>query len=395
MRIEGFTTLVGRSNLGKSAIVRAIKAALTGAPEDDDVRHGPTCERETKGTKGCKCYCTVHLKSDGFDLLWEKGGGKNEYTLNGTKYTAVNKGTPDFLEDSFGLVKIGDRKLLLQVADQFRHEGGGPIFLLDEAGSVVADVLSDVAQLDRINVASRLAEKDRRDCGAQRKVREKDVIDLKVKIVGYDGLDDVLVRVREVEAEERRVTEQRQRRDQLGAFKEAVGVVGRQYKALSEVTKVLVPDMAPLQTEYSKAKALHGFLQETETRQAIITNLQGVDAVTVAPFEVVKDVWGKFGKLSGWVTRLRSYKDLFGRWKTLEVVPTPEIGGLPALSERGIKLAHLHGRATTLAEAVSKLERACEAVETEFIAVETEKNELGVCPTCAQPVAATHEHAAE
>lgn len=105
--IDGFTTLVGRSNLGKSAIVRAIKAALTGAPEETSVRHGPKCEREVKGTKSCKCYCSVHIKTEGFDLLWEKGGDKNEYVFNGAKKTAVGKGTPDFLDESFGVVKSG------------------------------------------------------------------------------------------------------------------------------------------------------------------------------------------------------------------------------------------------------------------------------------------------
>ena len=32
LRVEGFTALVGRSNIGKSAVVRAVKAALTGYP---------------------------------------------------------------------------------------------------------------------------------------------------------------------------------------------------------------------------------------------------------------------------------------------------------------------------------------------------------------------------
>ena len=47
-RIEGFTALVGRSNIGKSALVRAVKAALTGATGTDFVRHGGLCARRLK-----------------------------------------------------------------------------------------------------------------------------------------------------------------------------------------------------------------------------------------------------------------------------------------------------------------------------------------------------------
>jgi hypothetical protein len=396
VRIDGFTSLIGRSNLGKSAIVRAIKSALTGAPEDDDIRHVPTCEREVKGSKSCKCYCSVHLKADDFDLLWEKGGGKNEYLFNGQKYTAVGKGTPDFLESAFGVVKIGERKVLLQVADQFRHEGGGPIFLLDEPGSVIADVLSDVAQLDRINLASRMAEKDRRDSIAQRKVREKDVIDLKLKSVSFDGLDEVLGRIQRIEVEDLPVVaKKRQKRDQLAAFKDSVILVGRQVKALMGVSNVLVPQFLPIQGGHSKVKILRSFLHESALREQVIDKLAGVEDVQPPAIENVRTLCVKFDKLVGWVTRLRTFKDFFSRGKDIETALIPEIDGLWSLTERGIELARFHSRATALESAVSRLEQAVEIAEKEFSAVEAEKTELGVCPTCAQPVTFDHDHAAE
>jgi hypothetical protein len=397
VQIEGFTALVGRSNLGKSALVRAIKAALTGAAEGDSVRHGPTCEREVKGTKNCKCFCSVHIKTEGFDLLWEKGGDKNEYVFNGTKYTAVGKGTPEFLEAGFGLVKIGDTKVLLQVADQFRHEGGGPIFLLDEAGSIVADVLSDVAQLDRINVASRMAEKDRKESVAQRKLRERDVMDLKIKTASYDGLDDVLARVREVEADEEKVNEQRRRRDQVAGFLDAVVVIGRQYKLLSAAVKVEIPEITPVVDQQEKFEALSGYISGTQVRAAIIDKLRGVEVIVPPIIDPLHENRRKFEQLSGWLTRIRSYKDLFTRLTTAEAVPCPDISDLLTESVGAIRVATLYGRYTLAEQAVGRLEEAYATVETEYTTVQTEKAELGVCPTCTQPVDLDHdhEHAAE
>jgi AAA domain len=395
VRVEGFTALVGRSNLGKSAIVRAIKSALTGAPEDNDVRHNSTCERETKGTKTCKCYCSVHLKTEGMDLLWEKGGDKNEYVINGERKTAVGKGTPEFLESAFGLVKIGDRKILLQVADQFRHEGGGPIFLLDETGSVIADVLSDVAQLDRINIASRMAEKDRRECVAQRKVREKDVMALKIKVASYQGLDDVLTLVRETEAEEHRIAEQRARRDKIVGLKNAFITAGREFKILREISTITVPDWAPVSSLYAKCKAIAGFIAATTVRQSVIARLEGVDAITPPDFSPVSAAGTRFIKFTAWVTKLRTYKELFARAKVLETRPTPEITPLLETWRGVLKIASLHARGKAAHDAVVRLEQACAAIETDYEAVKAEEADLGVCPTCAQALDLTHEHAAE
>jgi hypothetical protein len=395
VRIEGFTALVGRSNIGKSAIVRAIKSALTGASEDNFVRHGPACEREIKGTKSCKCYCSVHIKADDFDLLWEKGGDRNEYNFNGQKYTAVGKGTPSFLGDSFGLVKIGEDRRLLQVSDQFRSEGGGPIFLLDEPGSIVADVLSDVAQLDRINVASRMAEKDRRDSVAQRKVREKDVLELKIKIAGYDGLDEVLGHVREVEIGERRIAEQTRRRDQLGRLKESIITVGRQFKVLRDISSVVVPDWGPVRSQHETSLSIADYVAATTVRQAVITRLEGVDTIVTPPIEPVTTQWVGSTSLYSWIIKLRTYKSLFARWKVVEGIPTPAIEGVKETSKRAIALASLFSKQGTLEQQIGRLEGLVTSIEVEYQAVKAEEADLGVCPTCTQPVGLDHDHAAE
>lgn len=395
LRVEGFTALVGRSNIGKSAIVRAVKAALTGAPEGDYVRHGPSCEKLVKGTKSCKCYCSVHLKTEGFDLLWEKGGDRNEYIFNGEKKTAVAKGTPEFLEHGFGLVKVGEDKRLLQVADQFRSEGGGPIFLLDEYGSVVADVLSDVAQLDRINVATKLAEKDRRDCTSQRKVREKDVMELKVKLTSYDGLDDVLARVRDMEAEEKKVEAQRVRRDNIKRLKETILVVGRQLVALKNVSALVIPELEPLTKQHARERDIAGYIASIDVRRGVILKLGGIDSITAPAFDPIRTTWERFGKLADWVTKLRTYKDFFGRWKTLEGTPTPDITTVGTPAQNVIRLGTLRKQHTALELQVGTLEKQLADAEKEFQDIQTEKSELGVCPTCTQPVTLPHEHAAE
>ena len=396
VQIDGFTAIIGRSNLGKSAVIRALKAALTGAPEDNYIRHKTTCERVVKSQKSCKCSCSVHMKADGFDLFWTKGGEDEGYVFNGTKYTAVGKGTPEFLESMFGLVKIGDDRILLQVADQFKSEGGGPIFLLDAGGSVVADVLSDVAQLDRINVAMKLAEKDRREASSQRKVREKDVLELKIRLSGYDGLNAVLDRVKHIEMEEILVSQKRTKRDQLAALKEALLTIARQVRALNEVPKIVIPEVIPLTQHQAAAQILSGYLADTTSRQKIVNFLQGVESIVVPSFTPIQERSQVFVKLQGWLTKLRTYKDVFARWKSVEAVPAPAVDGLLKTDVGAIKVGNLVKRFGWVQEQVTNLEVLVADVEIEFQAVEVEKTALGgVCPTCTQPMNFDHEHAAE
>jgi hypothetical protein len=111
--------------------------------------------------------------------------------MNGDKqvYSRVgrNPELPEVLR-GFEPIKIGDRsKELVQVSDQFN-----PIFLLDVPGPTVADVLSDVAQLDDVNIALKLVVKDRKEATATLKVRESDIKRITSDLESYAALPVVL-----------------------------------------------------------------------------------------------------------------------------------------------------------------------------------------------------------
>jgi len=388
VHIEGFTALVGRSNIGKSAVVRAVKAALTGAPADAFVRHGPYCLRIVKGTKSCKCSCKVHIRAEGFDLLWEKGDDTNRYVFNGKEYTAVSKGTPDFLKDGFALAKIGDTKELLQIADQF-----SPIFLLNQSGSAVADVLSDVARLDQINVATRLAEKDRKEAAAQRKVREKDVMDLKIRLSSFDGLDDVAHRVAEVEATEQRILSQRAKIDRLVELHTLTFGTAREVKALNEALKTPVPDSGPLQKRNGSFEQLGKFHSVLTEKQAAIDTLAPIETVKVPALVPFGQKHEAFATLDGWVAKLRTFKDFLTKWRSIDGLPLPLVEPLIEALGRATRLASFATKYENLVKAQAALEASYKEAEAEERAVRAEQAKLGVCPTCTQPLG-THTHAA-
>jgi hypothetical protein len=348
IRIEGFTAIVGRSNIGKSALVRAVKAALTGATGTAFVRHGDLCARRTKDSKTCKCQASVRIQREGFDLLWEKGDAVNRYVFNGTVYDSVERGTPSFLQEGYALIKVGDSKELLQVCDQF-----DPIYLLNQTGGVIADVLSDVAHLDRMNVAMRLVEKDRKEATSTRKVREQDITTLTGQVVLYDGLDDAVSRVKTAEA----------------------GLAGVE-RAGGHLTRV------------------ERFLEACSARATEIRTLAGIEAIVEPPaVGPLRDRAGAFQRLAGWWDDLVGHRSWFERMKGLDALLVPDKSPLGTAEQGWLQISKLAGRIQSLSHEVDRIEADHGRILEEVKGIQDEWDALGVCPTCAQPCRGVHAEA--
>jgi len=381
LKVEGFTALVGRSNIGKSALVRAVKAALTGAPVSSFVRHGKACLRRTKKAKTCKCFSMVHLKAEGFDLLWEKGDAINRYTFNGAVYDKAEKGTPDFLSPAFLPVKIGDRQELLQVADQF-----SAIFLLDQTGGVVADVLSDVARLDRINVAMRMAERDRKEAVSTRKVREKDVVDLGVKLEDFAHLDVAVAQAEQVQADLLSIEKTVGQVEQLDGFLQVGSALAQRITALEAGLATAVPDKADLIGPCDLLVQMAGWLGDYGAQTEAIGKLTPVESLDIPVKGGLEERHETYDQLARWHAQLLVFRDLLNAMKPVEALPPLDAVGLKdALGAfQGVQ-GHLT-RLQALEGAITKLEGEYEAILIEEKAAHDEVEALGVCPTCVRPL---------
>lgn len=387
VEVDGFSALVGRSNIGKSAVVRAIKAALTGAPVDAYVRHSLSCPRVVKGAKSCKCFCSVHLVGEGLDLLWEKGDAINQYQHNGRSYTVVNRGTPDFLADGFAMVQVGDEKDILQITDQFK-----PIFLLNKTGTVVADVLSDVAKLDEINTAMRLVEKDRKDANALRKVREKDVEELHSRLEAYNGLDSVIDRVTAVEKLETRVGETQVKVSKLEDFISVLMATAKRIKSLEAVAKLLIPDATPAVKAGRDYSLLCAFHTGLKSKEAAVTALLGVEAVCLPVIAGFKNTTAKYESLALWVEKVDTLKAFFDRSKKAVSVEVPSLDSLQTMKARYSKLVNLETRLQTLSLDTQAAQLAFDAITKEAEKIRGEFDALGVCHTCNRSWNSEHQH---
>lgn len=389
LRIDGFTAIAGRSNIGKSSIVRAIQCALTGASGTDFVRHQPSCERRLKGNKKCKCQTTVRIKTSKYELTWEKGDSVNQYTLvqDGVKkvYTAVDRGTPDFLQPEFRPIKVGDSKGLVQVSEQW-----SPIFLLNQSGPAVADVLSDVARLDNINEAIRLVNKDRKDAAATRKVREQDVAQLRDAAAQYDGLDGAVGRVQQVEALHETAQELQEAVDKLAGFIGGFTRLDTDTKALEAATAPELPDVGGVSDSGAELERLTEFCDEILVRAPIVRQLKGIDDVALSDITSLTVAKDKFDTIDGWLAQVN---ELAGGYQALRGV----VGDIPELDDGGLgkveTVEWLNTKAVrqaTLTAEIANLTGQLATAEASEQEVLDGYADLGMCPTCSQEIDGSH-----
>jgi hypothetical protein len=435
LNIEGFTALVGRTNIGKSSIVRALKSALSGGSGSDFVRHDArSCARILNGTKSCKCFSSVKLMfAEGQGFLWEKGSkGVNRYTVwkDGVEsvYDRVGQSMelPEFLGAQFSPVKLGPTQSLLQVSSQFETP-----FLLDLSGSVVADILSDIGQLDDINQAMTAVSKDRRSAIATRKVRESDVVTLGRQLETYATLDGHLVKVRALQDQGAKVREvsarlsladrllseaaegtkaairlrtalapaipgakplraTSERLNQVCGLEEdwqaRVGVV----TALERVLRPELPDSRRLTTTAERWRKVGSWQAAVVDRERWVERLGKVDQVTPPSAARLRKPFDDLKRLAAWSSAFAKLKVVFERAGRLQKLTVPDTAALTSLAKKVGKADRLFAHQDRLEHELERAERLLAESVEEGRAVLAEFAALGICPTCHQDISPEH-----
>lgn len=385
MSVDGFAAIVGRSNIGKSAIVRAAQYALTGATGTHFVRHGPDCDRRLRNTKTCKCSSRVVIRTQAMELIWEKGDTKNQYTITRdgktSEHKGLERGTPDFLEKDFRAIKLGDRKEMIQIPEQFE-----PIFLLNQTGPTVAEIMSDVARLDGINAAMGVVIKDRKDLLSKRKVREGDIKTLGERLGRYAGLDDVPVQG--VVDLLKVVKDKQVKWHLLDQFISTATVLKEALQGLLTVSKIEVPDQSSVEERAGRLSQVESFLAELSEKAPIVKRLSGVDRLEVPEDDTLWESAEALSKAEAFSSRLESIKAALRAYGDVGSVEVPDLQ--TQLLERLNQVSNFLGRLTQASESLDIVGEELRQIEASEAEVLAELEALGICPTCTQPLSESH-----
>lgn len=270
LELGGLTVLVGPGDAGKSAILRALRAALLNEGEDDDIRHGAS-----------RCEVALDFE-DGMSILWWKEKGKGGcYAMTGgnhkpQEFTKTGGAVPDAVAEYLGIGRIevdSTTELTPQLSDQHDQP-----FIIWESGSKRARILGKATRLDVV-VTAQMACKKQLD--THRREAERAARELEEVTGQLASLPDVKAlehRLNEVEKTRALVvaayalaSRARELRDKLaeGRFRaQAVDTSGARDRIAWGVTRLAMADLlVQLREKQQESRELDSLSIEVHTRR--------------------------------------------------------------------------------------------------------------------------------
>lgn len=406
LEIRGFTCITGKTNIGKSAVVRAIAGAFQNAPVVGDVR------------KGAK-FCSVSMSSDTWGFRWEKsekGGGT--YYMDGSEKLLDKIGQGPVEEISalgFGSVKVGDDHVEPWLAPQWE-----PIFLLNKSGPSVTDFISGVSRLTVLQDAIILSLRDKKKLLDGVKAKTEAMEKLRSREAAISGLDVLVGLSSELEAQAQSISEYERRIASAENLLKKITRAREMTEALAKSPDVRIPP-SPDSILLQRLKAMELHWRKCESAALRIKSLWAVSGVVVPSppeadlnrlklsekihglrktVEILKDVGkvripkidsgdglGRLKAAEAHLTRLTSAAEAV---KALRPVSVPK----PPESPSRLSAASRHqNRISQLRMEISELDRKLVSVSDDLKKASSELKKIPSCSTCGRPTFESHPHA--
>ena len=172
----GINALIGTSNNGKSAILRALTWAITNRPLGTEILLSNWAyDKNGKQIEDM----SVKIEKDDSVLIRRKSKDKNEYVLNNKVMEAIKTDVPEDVRKFFSLSETNIQK-----------QQDAP-FLLSLSSGKIAEYFNRIVRLDIIDRVLSNAESSRRKMKNQLESSEQEEIKLEKELKKYDWLDSV------------------------------------------------------------------------------------------------------------------------------------------------------------------------------------------------------------
>ncbi len=234
---NGLNVIVGPSDQGKSAVIRAIKWVLFNQPRGAEfIRHGAKSAR-----------VEVEI-SNGYRVIREKSSSRNRYTVvdpNGE--TSIFEGfgneVPEEVRKAHGVAKVvidTDRDVSLNVGEQLE----GP-FLVSETGAVKAKAIGRLTGVHIVDKATRQCINDIKKENQIESRCKNEIKELDVKLKMYEHLDLLEERIRNREKNIREIENIVNALQRLDSIRTRLSFVNYEISVQSEMAKkaVNIPDI--------------------------------------------------------------------------------------------------------------------------------------------------------
>jgi DNA repair ATPase RecN/Zn finger protein HypA/HybF involved in hydrogenase expression len=373
LEIDGFTVVVGKSDIGKSAVIRAIDAALSNQSGDAFIKHG-------------QVRTTVNINYQETEIEWKKGD-TSSYKINGESFTKLNRAIPKPLMDAgFSKVEIGDQKISPLVASQFE-----PIFLLDKPGSVITEVLSKLYKLNVLSSADDKCQKELKSNKSLLKTRELDITGLKEKLKSYDGFEDIKESIKVLANMEKESISLKKTISEIESYELLLKSTSEKYKKLSSITSVNIPETQSLS---DSIETVTWISEKSDTLQELIKSVKSLknsSTIDIPIYDIANSSIEELKQITLWDSIINNSNSTI---KKMESMPSfenllkssEEIGETSKLVS---SIIEMEKELTSVATSAKSARDELRKIETELIsATEEEKKEKellgGLCPVCGK-----------
>lgn len=241
-----FTVLVGPSNSGKSAVVRALYTLVKNPRTVGDIT-----------SDGCSATAIKVIDVMGRSVTYHRDSKGTRYQLDSEVYTKLAGTVPADIE---AVLNVSD----LAFSSQFALP-----FLLDESGAVVARRFGELTNVTTLFEAAREGNRRRSSHRAALKTRESDLAKVQSKLSDYTGLKEKLSNQDRAESLLREA-------QLLGTDCERIATLvrdlGTAVETLSQATRksVELPDLTSAETQLKQIERLEKLMSELRESVTVV-----------------------------------------------------------------------------------------------------------------------------
>jgi len=369
--IDGFTVIVGKNNIGKSAIIRAINAGLTNQQGDNFIREGQKSAE-------------VHVKRGDLDIVWKRGTSAS-YVVNGEAFSKLRGAVPQPLIDAgFKELQVGDEKINIMLAEQL----GGEIFLLNKSGAFITEALSTMYNLDVLGAADDLCQKEQRAAKALFKTRESDLVVLEEQLQKYSDFDSVKKEIEALQQLEASCNQIQADVSKISEYRRALEDVAVRVKRLQQIVSVEIPETESCQKTVQECLWLADHVQRYQSLAQRVTQLNGVSSVDIPDCQEASQMLTEIQEIGRLSAELKQTGNRFKvhqeALKALEEIP--DLGGMESLAFEVSDLSSLYTQLKTIADSVKQSKAEMEQVGVDVQKNQEELDKFDTCPLCMRPM---------
>ncbi len=368
LEVEGFTTLVGLNGLGKSAVLRAVNAALINQQGNHFISWGEN-------------HCEVHIKTKNLDLVWHKEEGNNFYIINGQTYSKIGKEPPPapVAAAGFKLLKIGTEKVNLNYSVQFF-----PLFLVDRQDSKGADLITSVYGLDRIYKAVDLCNRAQRTNKDTTRLREKDLELVEKGLEVFKDFEKTKELIAHLKAKKIETEKAEKQLATMRVWRQRVLELNNRCKELRNAAQTKLPATMRINNivaDFNVVLQMGDKLDELKAALSALKPLLSYELPTVAT-DAIKGKFKDLEKVRGWHKELEWSAPRARKLKAAAETVLPEA---PEDIHKIISIKKLYRDFNEVRKDTALLKAELDTATQGIAALQEEKAKYDACPVCARP----------